>query len=235
MARRPNNSRTASSGPLSIRALYAGKEFQRAADGLAALDYFLRQAGEVRLPQVVKRELELYLKKVATIVATRAGRSWPQGGAPFFTHPTDLSSRSGRAVQSIHESVRVTGRDAIGSITGFIGGVGYLVPHEFGATITPRRRQWLTIPLRAALGPNGVPIHRRARDWADTFIRRSRYGHQRLIIYQQRGSTIVPLYLLAKRVVIKPRLHMSLTLDQHIYSFIEGVTRSARREFTQGL
>lgn len=235
MARGPNNSRTPGVGALRIRALYAGKEFQRAADGIAALDYFLRQAGEQRLPLVVRRELEAYLKKVATVVATRAGRSWPQGGPPWFTHPTDLSSRSGRAVQSIHDSVRVVGRDSIGSITGFIGGVGYLIPHEFGATIVPRRRQWLTIPLRAALGPNGVPIHRRARDWADTFIRRSRYGHQRLIIYQQRGSTIVPLYLLSKRVVIKPRLHMSLTLDQMIFSFIDNVTKQARREFTQGL
>jgi hypothetical protein len=217
-----------------MTALYEGKEFQRAADGIAALDHYLRQVGETRLPGIVRRELDLYLRKVATIVATRAGRPWPQGGPPWFTHPTDLSTRSGRAVESIHESVRVTGADSIGSIRGYIGGVGYLIPHEFGATIVPRRAKWLTLPLRPALGPNGVPLQRRARDWADTFIRRSRFGQQRLIIYQRRGSTIVPLYLLAKKVVIKPRLHMSLTLDQYIYSFIEGVTRSARRELTQG-
>jgi hypothetical protein len=53
----------------------------------------------------------------------------------------------------------------------------------------------------------GVPLRKRARDWQNTFVARSRKGN--LIIFQKRGrKNIRPLYLLKPEVTIRPRLGM---------------------------
>ena len=62
----------------------------------------------------------------------------------------------------------------------------------------------MTIPLDAALNANGTPKKKRARDWKDTFVAKSKRGN--LIIFQKRGRRIVPLYVLKKRVRIPARL-----------------------------
>jgi hypothetical protein len=79
--------------------------------------------------------------------------------------------------------------------------------HERGATIVPRKRQWLTIPLKAAKTPSGQPRKRRARDWGNTFIARSRKGGR--VIFQRRGRRAVPLYVLVKRVRLPARLNFA--------------------------
>lgn len=76
--------------------------------------------------------------------------------------------------------------------------------HEHGATIRPRRRQWLTVPLPEALTAAGVPRRSSARAWENTFVQRSRRGN--LLIFQKRGRGIVPLYVLRKSVEIPARL-----------------------------
>lgn len=209
----------------TLTAFYDGKEFREAKDAIWKLYNDLEEAERVVIPAIVRKALERYLKKVATIVATRNSGAWPSG-----TTPSSLSKRSGEGVASIHNSVRVVGgRTQLYTLRGYIGGAFYLRTHEFGAVIRARGNGWLTIPLRAALDNRGVPIQPTARAWANTFVQRSRAGN--LLIFQKRGRDIVPLYVLKKEVRIPPRLGMSLTLDQFALSFLEDVSTQVRAEF----
>jgi hypothetical protein len=89
--------------------------------------------------------------------------------------------------------------------------------HEFGTkgkggklpSITPKRSNWLTVPLPAALTRSGRPKKKRARDWPNTFIFKSRKG--KLLIAQRHGKQLVFLYVLKKKVDIAPRLHYMVT------------------------
>ena len=100
--------------------------------------------------------------------------------------------------------------NTIATVRGYIGGIYYLRTQEYGATIRPKTAKYLTVPLKAALDTRGVPLRQRARDWENTFVKKGKSGN--LIIFQKRGRTIVPLYVLLKRVRIPPRLGMRTTL-----------------------
>jgi hypothetical protein len=210
---------------VQISGLYEGREFATAKDAVIALDRVLTVDLRARLPTILASALQTYLKRVATIVAVRNSRAWPGG-----TTDSSLSRRSGAGVTSIHDSVRVTTGAAIGSVIGYIGGNFYLRTQEYGAVIRARRAQYLTIPLPAALSSNGIPLRRSAREWRNTFVQRSRAGN--LLIFQaQPGGGITPLYVLKTEVRIKPRLGMSLTLDQYAIKFIDDVLTQVRAEF----
>jgi hypothetical protein len=210
---------------LQTRAFYAGREYGVARDAVLALDRVLTVDMRQRLPRILQTSLERYLKRVATIVATRNSRPYPGGKSP-----SSLSRRSGSAVASIHDSVRATPSQRVEGVRGYIGGNFYLRTHEFGAVIRATRSEYLTIPLPAALDSNGVPLRRSARMWANTFVARSRRGN--LLIFQNRpGGAIVPLYVLKREVRIPPRLGMGLTLDQYAIKFIDDVLLQVRAEF----
>jgi hypothetical protein len=81
---------------------------------------------------------------------------------------TTLSSRSGGGLRSIKDSIKVTAgnpNEVTGSIT-----TGKMTVHETGATITPRKAQYLTVPLTPALNSSGLPLRSSAREWDNTFI-----------------------------------------------------------------
>jgi len=105
------------------------------------------------------------------------------------------------------------------------GRLGYIVPQQVGrdgadpliyarvhegwptnrgsTTIRPRSARYLTVPLEAAKTAAGV-ARGRARDFDETFVRRSRAGH--LIIFQRQGDgQISPLFLLLPEVTIPAR------------------------------
>lgn len=207
--------------------LYDGKQFKEARQAFNLLYQKLDTGRKEVFRDVLKRQLLRYLKKTATIVATRNSRGYPGG-----TSDSSLSRRSGRGFQSIHDSVKVRdkGGAGINGVEGLIGGIGYLRTHEFGAVITPKRAKYLTIPLPAALNANGTPIMRSARQWTGTFIIRSKAGN--LLIVRSLGrNRIEPLYVLKKSVRIKPRLGMSLTLDQYAGQFMQETLKEIRQEF----
>jgi hypothetical protein len=210
---------------LQTRAIYDGREFATAKDALFALSRALTVDMRTRLPPIVAASLQRYLKRVATIVATRNSRGYPGG-----TTGSSLSQRSGSAVRSIHDSVKVEQGATLQSIRGYIGGNFYLRTHEFGAVIRATRSQYLTVPLPAALDSRGVPLRRSARMWANTFIANSRAGNL-LIFQKQPGGGIIPLYVLKREVRIPPRLGMSLTLDQYALEFLQDVLKNVRAEF----
>lgn len=163
--------------------------------------------------KVLSQELRDFLDTVAEAMARRHGRPWPGG-----TTENTLSKRSGKMVQSIIDSVKVTG-STMDSLQGYIS-VGFPGQvHEFGATIRPKKAKYLTVPLPAALNNKGIPIKKSARDWANTFVARSRAGN--LIIFQRRLTQIVPLYVLKSSVTIPPRLGFRKTLEIGLPHFVE--------------
>jgi hypothetical protein len=137
------------------------------------------------------------------------GSQWPAGGG------SALMRRSGAGLRSIKDSIKVT--SAPGEVTGVIS-TGSLTVHETGATITAKR-QYLTIPLPAALDSRGVPLRAKARDWDSTFIAKTKKGN--LIIFRKEtGGKITPLYLLKNSVTIPARLGMGKAFEDMAGRFV---------------
>ena len=144
-----------------------------------------------------------------------------------------LHSRTGALAGSI--SSNWTGRPGIATITGIakrsgaepigkpggrfpvINGVvgsnlAYARIHELGGTIRPRRAKYLTIPLPATLTAQSGASRGRARDFRDTFIKRSKAGN--LIIFRENGGSITPLFVLKKSVSIPARPYLRPAMER---------------------
>lgn len=125
-----------------------------------------------------------------------------------------LHVRSGRLRSSIGSAVTETDKGLVGTIgSGVRQGerVPYANIHETGGTIRPRISKWLTIPLPAALTRSGVP-RGRARDFNNTFVRKSKLGN--LIIFQKQGNRrILPLFLLKKSSIVSASKYLSRTKE----------------------
>lgn len=99
-------------------------------------------------------------------------------------------------------------------------GAPYAAAHEFGATIRPRRRKFLTVPLSAARMPAGATrqaarLVRGGRGWqtasrvpgaADTGTFIYGKGDRKFIGVERKGGGVLPLYVLKKSVRIPERL-----------------------------
>jgi hypothetical protein len=206
---------------------YSGRTYGSAQGATQAvineLDYYELKA----IPAAMKSAMNRYLKLIAGRMVAKHKRPWPTGPMPGGTNPATLSSRTGKATQSIRDSVKV--KEAGNEIVGYIGGIFYLKSHEYGAVIRARRSQYLTIPLPAALDSRGVPLKRSAREWADTFVIKSKNNN--LLIVQKNASGIVPLYVLKREVRIPKRLGMKDELERYINLFASFVEQDIRREF----
>lgn len=201
---------------------YRNQRFTSASEGLRHFADALKSDFE-RVGPVLRDQLELYLQGVSSRMLQAHSGAWPGG-----TGPNSLSSRSGAALRSIEESIKVSG-ETIDSVEGRIGGIHYLKTQEYGATIVPVNAQYLTVPLPAALDSAGVPLKRSAREWENTFCARSKNGN--LIIFQKLAAKeIVPLYLLVKEVVIPPRLGMRDTLESGKSYFVDQSMAAMLRE-----
>lgn len=198
--------------PLTIEFEFRNKRFQSAEAGMKA---FAR--GLENMPLVAKatlsKELKDYLTSVSEALARRHGNTYPGG-----TSANSLSKRSGRLVESIRKSVKVTG-NTLDDLEGQIGGTFYARIHEKGGTITPKKAKFLAIPLPAALKSNGEPIYASPREWKNTFVITSKAGNK--LIVRREGKDIVPLYVLKSSVKIPPRLKMGETLNAGIPYFVD--------------
>lgn len=115
--------------------------------------------------------------------------------------------------------MRIAGQ-TFDTIQGSIGAdVPYAAIQEFGGTISAENGKYLCIPLPAALDSSGVPLKSSSRDWPNTFVKTSKAGN--LLIFQRRGTSVIPLYVLKTSVVIPPRLGMKKTLDAGLPYFVE--------------
>lgn len=208
-----------------ITGKYAGKQSGSANAAIKACVADINDLGQ-RIPDALKRSLKDYLKLIAGRLASKHSTNWPGG-----TSAGRLSRRTGKGVKSIRDSVKV--EEKLNDIVGYIGGEFYLRTHEFGAVIRAKRSKYLTIPLPSALDSRGVPLKPRARDWANTFIKKSKRGN--LLIFQKRGREIIPLYVLKKSVRIPARLGMKKELETYINLLLKYVEQDILKEFNRGL
>lgn len=200
-----------------------GRVFSSFQDAMGIVERHVADAPERAFP-IVKREMLMTLQRVAKTLGEQHANPW--NGK--VVNPTNrLQRRSGKGLQSIWDSIKVSGTD-LGSLAGVIS-AGKLSFHEHGGTIRAKRAKYLTIPLPAAMDSRGVPLKARARDWPDTFVKRSRKGN--LIIFQKRGHDIIPLYLLKPSVYIPPRLRMQETVESVIPYFLERTIDAIAEEF----
>ncbi|MBY0560003.1 hypothetical protein [Hyphomicrobium sp.] len=210
---------------ISFQLEFRNKRFNAASKGLAAFAKELSASWDGSA-QVLSSELKDFLQSVAQALADRHSSPWPGG-----TGKQTLSRRSGNLTASILGSVRVEGT-AWANIEGHIAAAFPGVVHEYGATIRPKSAKFLTVPLPAALDGRGVPLKRSARDWQHTFVAKSRAGN--LIIFQRRGSSVVPLYVLKTEVKIPPRLGMRTTLDAGIPYFVDRAADQVVKAMLKG-
>lgn len=187
------------------------KTFRSLDAALSDIENRVRNAIEFKSAPKVSRELMEALNKVTDEMVRQHGRPWTAGkGARSGRR--NLLLRSGEGLRGIVESVKVRGARRVGDIQGEIGAPFPISVHEEGARIRAKQARYLTIPLPAALTSSGTPLRRRARDWEDTFVARSRRGN--LLIFQRRVDGIVPLYVLKTQVTLPPRLKLGQTLDR---------------------
>lgn len=176
--------------PVVIEFSFNGKKYPSLQGGLDAVANSLDLSKNV-VKAGLKDELQKFLNEIAQAMVAKHGSGYPGG-----TTQSSLSRRGGGAMQSIVRSVNVTGT-SLGSVQGSIGGDSYLKIHEFGGAIRAKNRQYMAIPLSAALNANGTLKRPRPRDWDHTFVAASyKNGERKLIIYRRIGRKITPLYLL---------------------------------------
>lgn len=198
--------------PLELGFQFRNRRFKDAEVGLRTFHQVLKKDWDGSA-KVLSGEIRSFLDTVVGALAQRHSGAWPGG-----TGPKTLSKRTGNLINSIEKSVRIKGT-TFGDLEGHISAAFPGIVHEFGATITPKKAKYLTVPLPAALDGRGVPYKKSARDWDHTFVAKSRKGN--LIIFQRRGTQIVPLYVLKTSVKIPPRLGMQETLNIGIPHFVE--------------
>lgn len=207
---------------MALQGAYKGKVYDDPGAAVSSLQSELKHFADVVLPNAGRRAMERYLKQIATKLAAKHSRPYPSG-----TGQSSLSSRSGKGAQSIRNSVRV--EQNLDTVLGYIGGEWYLKTQEFSATIRARHSKYLTIPLPAALNSNGTPKKMNARQWSNTFVRKSKKGN--LLIFQQQGDKIVPLYVLKKSVFIPARLGMRKELTRNPNIFFSYLLQDIQSEF----
>ena len=218
--------------PVDIDLQWRGRRYEDVQRGLAAVRDDL-DADTANLRPLVAGILRQYMEGVIKSVRARASTPWPGGTSEPGATPGTLSKRSGGLLRTL-STRRVTVADSgSGPIEVSFKLSGKAAVHERGATITPRNARYLTIPLPAALDSRGVPLRSSAREWSDTFIRRSRRGNL-LIFRKDGGGGITPLYVLKKRVTIPPRLQFGDAFEAGKDRLADEIAVQVLREFQGG-
>lgn len=172
---------------------------------------------EKKLPGALMKAMDESL----TIVQGQAKRNVLTGGS------AGLHVRTGHLHRSIgREGPGKRGRKIIGAVG---SDIPYAPIHEFGGTITPKRANFLTIPLGAAKTPAGAG-RGRARDFPNTFVRRSKAG--KLIIFQKISrNRIIPLFLLVKSVRIPKRPWLKPAVEKNMSKIERIINRRIKEIF----
>lgn len=209
---------------------WRGKRYQDIERGLLAVGADIEKQFD-RIGPLVKKTLRDYMKAVLQSVRDRVDTPYPGGTSPSGAFPGSLSKRSGRLLASLADSkIGVSRKKDPLEVTFRLDGIATV--HERGATITPKRARWLTIPLPPALTAQGVPKRPSARDWQNTFVIKSKKGN--LLIVQKVGKDIVPLYVLKKKVVIPKRLAFEEAFTAGKDFLADKIAQDVIREFFNG-
>lgn len=204
---------------------FQNRRFTDAAKGLEAVAKQFDRNVDL-IPRELKKALREYLDQVRLgLIKIHSKRFSNPANVPA-TGERNLLRRQG-GIGGIKVFIG-RGRKDVNSVTG-----GLVIPfpisvHEKGATIRAKRVQFLTIPLPAALDSRGVPLRASAREWDNTFVQRSKRGN--LLIFQKRGASLVPLFLLKREVTLPPRLKAEQALEAGSDFFVdEAVERIFKR------
>ena len=202
---------------------FRGQRFSDAEAGLRAFYATLNADWEAR-PRRCRARWKAFLDQVVEAIAQRNSGGWPGG-----TTATSLSKRSGALVNAILGSVTVNG-------TTFedIARLDRRARHSVRAHPGDRRhhqRQERQVPLHPAAG--GARRQRPADQVEPArlaeHVLRQVQGRQPLI-FQKRGTTIMPLYVLKTSVTIPPRLNMRTTLEAGMPYFVDRAMDAMVRE-----
>jgi phage gpG-like protein len=156
--------------------------------------------------------------RIATDLATHIDKDKLRGQV--------LHTRSGKLRRSLHPSVYSTSPTELVAMVS--NNTEYARIQEYGGTIRPVNRQWLTIPLPAALTPKGVMRYPSARDYPNTFIAKG-------TIFQdpkKKGGLPVPLFLLRKTSKIPARPYMAPSLREMKQDILARMTQAIQRAMT---
>lgn len=205
----------AGNDPISIELNYQNKRFNSAYLGLKEFARVTKRSLD-GLGQPVAIELRRFLKSSMGELAQR--HSNPYSG-PERQPDRPLRRRSGGMYRALLSSYEVRNGSKIESVEATIGLPSKYAMHERGATITPKKAKYLTIPLPAALRANGTPIRPSARDWDNTFVGRSKKGN--LLIFRKTSTGIVPLYALKTQVKIPARLGLVPAMEARLPAMID--------------
>ena len=186
-----------------------------------------------KIPPAVKLELDRYLKAVREALRQRHGKAFNNPGNVPATGSDALLKRSGAGIRGIRVITKLRNRRDLNTLRGELGIPFPLSVHEEGATIRAKKSQFLTIPLSAALDSRGIPLRPSARAWENTFVQKSTRGN--LLIFQKRGTEIVPLYLLKREVQLPPRLKAQETLNAGLNFFVDEAMGAAVKAITKVL
>lgn len=216
--------------PFDLDLSFGGKRYKDAQRGLMVLGEQLGKAADDFSP-AIKKQLRDLMDTIIAAMRQRHSTPWAAGVTlPTGNRTGKLAKRSGRFMRTLKGEVHGTG-DAV---RGELYGDPLLVVHEEGRTITPKKKQYLAIPLPAALDSRGVPKKRSPRDWKRTFVAKSRKGN--LIIFRKVSkSKILPLYLLTKKSVIPERLGLVITGQTALPVFEDRLFDKLVRELMKGI
>lgn len=206
---------------------WRGKRYRDIDRGLRAIGVDVAQDFDKLMP-IVRRELRAYMTGVVRAVKARTTTPYPGGTSARGVFPGTLSRRSGELSRGLSPR-RITVQGGADDVSVKFPLEGIAVVHETGATITPKKAQFLTIPLPAALSGSGVPLRNSAREWSNTFVQRSKRGN--LLIFQKRGTGIIPLYVLKKSVTIPPRLAFEQSFEAGRDRLADTLAQQLLREF----
>lgn len=94
-------------------------------------------------------------------------------------------------------------------------GAEYIHAQEYGAVIRPKAAKVLTIPMPAALRPDGTPKFSGPRAWKryKTFSYTSRRTKQGYLAYKNSAGKLVLLYVYVDKVRLMPRLGLRRTFN----------------------
>jgi len=133
-----------------------------------------------------------------------------------------LKRQGGTLVQNFFAKTSGSSINKLRSIVFFTSRVPYAKVHEDGATITPKRKEWLAIPTQFAT--RGA----KPREHTNTFFTRSkRTGNP--VLMQKRGDDVFPIFALVKSVTIPPRLELLIQWNKFKPKFVKNVNKKVAK------
>lgn len=128
-----------------------------------------------------------------------------------------FKSRSGALVKSLYSGIKVRG-SRLDNISGSYNSLWYGRLLQTGGVVTPNTAEVLTLPLPAALRPDGTPKLKSPRSWKrfGTFSYTSKKTGQGYLAYRGADGKLVLLYVYIDAVKIKKRLFLREIHTQHL-------------------